>query len=927
MIFKKFLQPKWKHKDPEVRLKALESLALELDKNRETLNQLAFNDPSDKVRRSALQQLNDFDTWLKASEVEKSDWIKKAANDHIRKGLLGEADFTLDEQTKAQFIDNCNKSELLEELALKDNNEKTRLKLLLKLKKESLLGNVVQDKNSSDWLKKSILETVSDLPVLEKWLKKADESIKPVIAQKVADIKAALEKPVQLKQDVSLVLAKLNALKDKADFEEIEKRRAQLQLEWSTLKETFDVLSQQELREFNAKYDKINQSIENIIAPMKARFAAEQAKAKEAMQRKENESKVAAQLAEVESSLTNAISENDNLDMARYRQSLKDISQQLQNLNIGDEAKKRFSGQIEQFYHKVEQIPLISECMSEALRLISMLSNMKVPSNSEELQQVYDSYLDFKKQWRANERKVGLAFPQTIRTAYEELHSRWEQAIEPLKKEQEQLLGQTRKGLSDLKFLLSSGKYRRAFGLFNKVSAGFALLTESQQKMVARTYEQVQQKIEELADLQSYIAEPRKQELLEQITALADKPLDDPKAQADKVKFIRKTWNSLGRGQDEKSQAMNEQFNQVCERAFEVCRQFYAEQEAQRQANLATKETICQQLADLGELLNGESVPWQDIESGLSKVRKQWQEAGDVDREKVAEINNRYFELLDPLQKALKGHHQQNAEQKQQLLDQAQGLLEADDVFEAANELKALQQSWKRIGFAGAKVDGAIWRKFRQVNDQIFARRDAIKNERNEQNQERFLQLQQQLSAVEDIVLNGEDLAELQQQQAALRAIEDEIAKEPKPLAAKLGPVAGKLNGLINTRKKELQLAADRENYVALFAQLEQFGKTGEIDPEIESQPQWNDLISKAPQQGDSHLRYDLTIQLEIVHGAESPVRDTDRRMALQMALLSDKLNAGEIAGHQALLKDWIKVGRLAADEQELLERVKALYL
>lgn len=928
MIFKKFLQPKWKNDDPQVRLKALESLSGDLDKNRTILHELAFNDASDKVRKQALEVLNDFSIWWQASKKEKSDWVKRTAEDQMRKGLLGEADFDVDDKLKSEFIEQCNKSVLLEELAMKDKSDETRLKLLLKLKKNNLYTNTLQDSASSEWLKTEIVKAVEELSLLERWLKKADESIKPLLNDKVQGIKDALEKPEKLKKDVSLMLAKLNALKDKVDIEDIEQRQAQLQLEWQTLKDSFELLAEQEAKEFSAKYDKISQSVENITAPLKARWEQQKAERIDAEEKAKNKADIATRLAQIEAALTKAIGEHVDLDKETFAGPLKDIQQKMQQMNLAAADKNGFVRQIEQFYSKIEQIPLISECMAEATRLVSYLSNLAVPSNTEELKEVHQHYIDWKKQWRDNEQKVGLAFPQTITKAHKELSKKWESAVTPILAEQEKLFGQTRKALSDLRYLVSSGKYRRAFGLFKKVGFMLEQLTESQQKRVARDFDTIKTKVEDLADWQDYIATPRKQQLLEDIQELAEKPMEDPQEQAQKVKFIRQMWNSLGHSSDDKEAEVNEQFNSACEKAFETCRQFYAEKETTRATNLAAKEAVCEKLQQAQTLLQAEEVQYKEIESTLSRIRKEWKATGEVDREKVAEINKRYFDLLDPLQKALKDHHDNNATLKEKLVKTAEDLLESADVFDAASQLKDLQQKWRGIGFAGAKSDNKIWRKFREVNDKVFAKRDEVKSERMEQNQQRIDELSEQLEQIEQEILNTEQLSVLNKRLSELNSLSIELKGEPKSVQSKLGSASDKLESLINTRKKELALAADREKYVTLFAQFEQVSKHAELDPEIESDNSWNSVLSGLRETADSNLRYDLTIQLEIVHGVESPVRDTDRRMELQMSLLSDKLNAGEVAGHKELLKAWLSVGRLNVEqENELFERVKALYL
>ena len=271
--------------------------------------------------------------------------------------------------------------------------------------------------------------------------------------------------------------------------------------------------------------------------------------------------------------------------------------------------------------------------------------------------------------------------------------------------------------------------------------------------------------------------------------------------------------------------------------------------------------------------------------------------------------------------------HDENASLKERLIKTAQNLLEEADVFGAANQLKDLQQKWKTIGFAGGKKDGLIWKQFRQINDQVFTRRDEVKNEREEQNQQQFGEYNRQLEEIEEAILNTDKLTVLNKNQAALTELTSELDKEAKGVQAQISQTANKLASLIKTRKDELKQVAAKEKYVTLFNQFEQFSRNENIDPEIESSGAWNSIIAGLTQSSDSALRYDLTIQLEIICGVESPVRDTDRRMELQMALLSNKMNDGELAERDELLKSWVEVGCLGADEGEMLDRVKALYL
>ena len=54
MIFKNWFKPKWQHPDHVVREQAIASLSAGQREHKEILHELAFNDSSEVVRRSAL---------------------------------------------------------------------------------------------------------------------------------------------------------------------------------------------------------------------------------------------------------------------------------------------------------------------------------------------------------------------------------------------------------------------------------------------------------------------------------------------------------------------------------------------------------------------------------------------------------------------------------------------------------------------------------------------------------------------------------------------------------------------------------------------------------------------------------------------------------------------------------------------------------
>ena len=61
--------------------------------------------------------------------------------------------------------------------------------------------------------------------------------------------------------------------------------------------------------------------------------------------------------------------------------------------------------------------------------------------------------------------------------------------------------------------------------------------------------------------------------------------------------------------------------------------------------------------------------------------------------------------------------------------------------------------------------------------------------------------------------------------------------------------------------------------------------------------------------------------------GQASPASETSRRQQVQMLLLTDKHNSGESINQEQLLARWLQFGAVSAEEQSLLQRVRALYL
>lgn len=175
-----------------------------------------------------------------------------------------------------------------------------------------------------------------------------------------------------------------------------------------------------------------------------------------------------------------------------------------------------------------------------------------------------------------------------------------------------------RSKLAEFRRLYEAGRYKVLFGLFKGIQQSYAELSVAQQQQLAKDYQAAEQQLQQLNELQNYIATPRKQELVAQMQALAVATDVAAPERAEQVKLARATWQTLGRADEALEADLNQAFNLACEQAFAPCRDYFAAQDEQRKQNALIKQQI---LADLTALLDQPLD--KSFDSQLTKLQKE----------------------------------------------------------------------------------------------------------------------------------------------------------------------------------------------------------------------------------------------------------------------------------------------------------------
>ncbi|WP_085303598.1 DUF349 domain-containing protein [Colwellia polaris] len=958
MIFSKFLKKKWQHKNTSVRVEAINSsLSINEPEQLAVIQDLATNDESENVRRAALIKLNNYQSWLLHSQENTLLKVQQYAAKKVASILMNEDEIKISEAEKLAFIENSNNFSffeswlktaeetaliitLFEKIASKSQHNDQTSKLAIK---PQLLLNLFSQKQSEE-VQGYILNKVDDLDTLEKLKKKSQLSvITQQLNEKIAKLQFSIDQPIVLRKKIDLVLAKLQALKDQYDYQVYLEKRTNLNVEWQTLITEFANFESLQDSVLLSKHKTITVQLDKLFAA-KAEQHAQAEIARELLDSQEK-SRVHFDktLTIIDQTLTTSIFENDHIEEQQYQTLFDKLTSEIIASPLAKEEQNSFIAKICQQQQKLQKLPEIAQSVSDATHLISKISQLSMPTSVLEMNERLPVYQDWLSNWQDVEKNAAGILPDSIKNAASEIQRKWRQAVKPLQQIQKQEFGVAQKKLHDVKRLIASGKYNAAFGVFKKATQLFNALSEQQKNRIQKDYDAINEKITELADWEHYIATPRKQQLLTDIKIIVETPLDNPNEQAEKVKQYRKTWNSLGHADDEAEQQLNTEFNQLCEAAFAPCRLFFAEQEKLRAQHLQTRQSYLEQATLLANTLPVESVDqssdqgsdkistvdFKSLELELNQLIKQWQSAGQVDRALYQEINQQFNNTLQPVKSAIKVFHEQNKQLKQQLISSAKQLLDQDDVFSAVNQVKALQNKWRSIGYAGHKVENKLWQNFRKINDDIFAKRDQQSALEKSVSTAKATELELSLQTLLTQYSQVDQLPDLQDFKQALETLQLEVMQQ-KPKLLKLEKQIIAKDKSLSKKIADCKQANEKQQWLHLFATLEQ-GVTNKTEFTEQDEFQnlstfWQKKLKDLANKDIVADRKTATLELEILSGIPSPSELQQSRMEVQVNLMQTQMLSGTPIDLEDKFSHWLMLGKFEQNDLVLLDRVKPIF-
>ena len=200
------------------------------------------------------------------------------------------------------------------------------------------------------------------------------------------------------------------------------------------------------------------------------------------------------------------------------------------------------------------------------------------------------------------------------------------------------------------------------------------------------------------------------------------------KETSDKMKDLRATWIKTGPVEKELTKEIEERFKTALEAFFERKKSFFNDK---KQMQNRTYDRYRDLIAKSVSLQNSEE--WEATTAKLKDLQTQWKQiGGSLPRATTNKLwtefrkaHNHFFERLkvkitNEKTDSKEKYYETNLERKQELVGQAEQLLQHNSLNDAVKRAKELQAEWKKVGPVRPDVSDAIWERFIKACDRVF---------------------------------------------------------------------------------------------------------------------------------------------------------------------------------------------------------------
>jgi len=195
-------------------------------------------------------------------------------------------------------------------------------------------------------------------------------------------------------------------------------------------------------------------------------------------------------------------------------------------------------------------------------------------------------------------------------------------------------------------------------------------------------------------------------------------------------KNIHETWKKIGDIPRDQRDGIQKEYARLLEIFFYTMRIYREIKDHDYKRNLQLKQKVLHKL----QQLRNEEEELKSVEQQLRVLQDEWEEIGPVQNEEWELIKPKYWETVRQIYDKINVHYEaqrqvyvQNIAAKRTLVDEILGLHTAageaktnKDWDKLVEQLKAVQESYKKIGPGSRKDNEVVWKAFRAACDGFF---------------------------------------------------------------------------------------------------------------------------------------------------------------------------------------------------------------
>ena len=367
-------------------------------------------------------------------------------------------------------------------------------------------------------------------------------------------------------------------------------------------------------------------------------------------------------------------------------------------------------------------------------------------------------------------------------------------------------------------------------------------------------------------DMSSFATNPKREELIKEITTIIQSPLESPKKQAHLIHDVQTKWQLLDLSSRPASKEQWNKFNELTNKAWEPCSEYFDELKQIKINNAAQRMEI---INNINQYVQDNSSSWPQPKFLIQFLRKsfeEWQKYAPVLDKDLNKLRNAYFEAKKPINDSIKKQEQIVIKAKEALIEKVNAITDEDNDI-CIKKFNDLKNEWKKAGSAGRKADNKLWDKFNKSADRFFnAKKEVIDAELIKAN-ELLTHLKSDEISINEVLKSLNDLKNISKT-TEFNAIQKQI----------------------NNKRKDQELKL-KQNKIDTYTNLLDAFLNNELDKTQAPSSIKNKLNKKPQDKSNSEALTYACVKLEALAGIDSLKKDSKLRQSIQIEILTNKFN------------------------------------